>query len=236
MNACCGSRHYSNRGRLRSSVSLCREQKCTGESRVSTRTLLWRPLYGASERDPLQALDVYQVPPTDELIETDNWGVSKRSNHTVALSISARLEEPCTLIRSLWTDPALSFDGQYYQTQEAYCEPKPLQQSYPPIIVGASGEQLMLRVVAKNADRWSAMAATPEEFRRKSAILDRYCAERGRDPATIGRSISLSSARPPSHVHKHRRSAQRANRPEHQLKRKKWERLSKQIEGRIYTK
>ena len=103
----------------------------------------------------------------------------------------ARLDEACTLIRRLWTEPTPSFEGQYYQIQEAYCEPKPLQQPYPPIMIGASGEQLMLRVVAKHADRWSAMAATPEEFRRKSAILDRYCAERGRDPTTIGRSVMI---------------------------------------------
>jgi hypothetical protein len=58
-------------------------------------------------------------------------------------------------------------------------------------IIDAKLQRLMLRVVAKHADRWSAMAATPQEFRRKSTILDRHCAERGRDPTTIGRSVMI---------------------------------------------
>jgi hypothetical protein len=45
----------------------------------------------------------------------------------------------------------------------------------------------MLRVVAKHASIWGAMAATPEEFRHKSAVLAEHCAAIGRDPAEIER-------------------------------------------------
>jgi len=102
-----------------------------------------------------------------------------------------RLDEACAIFRRLWTEPAPSFAGQYYQIEQAYSEPKPLQRPHPPITIGAAGEQRMLRVVASHADRWSAMAATPEEFRRKSAVLDQHCAEIGREPSTIVRSAMI---------------------------------------------
>jgi len=102
-----------------------------------------------------------------------------------------RLDEACAIIRRLWTEPAPSFTGQYYQIEQAYCEPKPLQRPHPPITIGAAGEQRMLRIVARHADRWSAMAASPEEFRRKSAVLDQHCAEIGRDLNAIVRSAMI---------------------------------------------
>jgi hypothetical protein len=46
-------------------------------------------------------------------------------------------------------------------------------------------------VVAKHADEWNAPAATAEDYRRLSAILDEHCAAVGRDPAEIRRSVQL---------------------------------------------
>jgi alkanesulfonate monooxygenase SsuD/methylene tetrahydromethanopterin reductase-like flavin-dependent oxidoreductase (luciferase family) len=48
-----------------------------------------------------------------------------------------------------------------------------------------------LRVVAKHADRWNIPGGDIEDVRSRSALLDRYCAEIGRDPASITRSIHL---------------------------------------------
>ena len=59
------------------------------------------------------------------------------------------------------------------------------------------GEQLTLRVVARHADIWNYAGlpfmggAATEEFTRKSRLLDTYCAEIGRDPATLARSVQL---------------------------------------------
>jgi F420-dependent oxidoreductase-like protein len=99
-----------------------------------------------------------------------------------------RLGEACEVIRRLWTQSVVDFDGQYYQLTEARCEPKPVQQPHPPVVIGGGGEQLTLRVVAQYADIWDCMTDSPEEYRHKSMVLDSHCAAIGRDPATIERS------------------------------------------------
>jgi alkanesulfonate monooxygenase SsuD/methylene tetrahydromethanopterin reductase-like flavin-dependent oxidoreductase (luciferase family) len=104
----------------------------------------------------------------------------------------AALAEACTLIRRMWTeDDLFDFSGRYYQLQGAVCEPKPLQRPHPPIMIGAGGERVSLRVVAEHANVWNCPARTAEEFRRKSAILDEHCAAVGRDPAEITRSMQV---------------------------------------------
>jgi F420-dependent oxidoreductase-like protein len=108
-----------------------------------------------------------------------------------------RLGEACQIIRRMWTEPVVDFQGRYYQLTQTYCEPKPEQKPTPPIIIGGAGEQLTLRVVAQHADMWNfagyanTPAATIDEYQHKRAILDEYCAEIGRDPASLARSIQI---------------------------------------------
>ncbi len=103
-----------------------------------------------------------------------------------------RLGEACEVIRRMWTEHAASFEGKYYQISEAYCEPKPVQKPYPPIVIGGSGERLTLRVAARYADIWNYVTGPVEEFTRKSAVLDQHCDAVGRDPAVIQRSVQLA--------------------------------------------
>lgn len=102
-----------------------------------------------------------------------------------------RLEEACEMIRQLWTEPVVNFEGRYYQLHEAYCQPKPIQKPYPPFAIGADGEQA-LRVVARQADIWDCSVDTPAEYRRKAELVDQYCREIGRDPASIEHSRHIS--------------------------------------------
>ncbi len=105
-----------------------------------------------------------------------------------------RLEEACELIRSLWTQERTSFDGQHYQLTGAIAEPKPVQQPHPPIWIGGSGRQRTLRITARYADVWNAAGGSPEEVAEASAVLDQRCAEIGRDPAQIRRSVQIRVA------------------------------------------
>lgn len=59
-----------------------------------------------------------------------------------------------------------------------------------PILIGGSGERVTLRLVAEHADAWNTFGP-PENFAHKSAVLDRWCAEVGRDPATIERTVAV---------------------------------------------
>jgi F420-dependent oxidoreductase-like protein len=95
-----------------------------------------------------------------------------------------RVDEACEVIKRLWTEKQTTFAGKYYQLQEAYCEPKPLQQPRPPLMIGGGGEKLMLRVVAKHADIWNTFGS-PEVFRHKIDVLKEHCAAVGRDFAEI---------------------------------------------------
>src|SRR5262245_2545169 len=100
-----------------------------------------------------------------------------------------RLGEACEITRRLWTQHLTDFDGRYYQLKEARCEPKPIQKPYPPFVIGGSGEQLTLRVVAQYADVWHAMPANVEDFRQKVQVLHEHCAAVGRDPQEIELSV-----------------------------------------------
>jgi F420-dependent oxidoreductase-like protein len=100
-----------------------------------------------------------------------------------------RLGEACEVIKRLWTEPSVDFDGKYYQLQGALCEPKPVQKPYPPFVIGGSGEKLTLRIVAQYADIWNFVGGSVDDLKHKMAVLDEHCAAIGRDPATIERSI-----------------------------------------------
>ena len=59
-----------------------------------------------------------------------------------------------------------------------------------PIMIGASGEKVSLRIVAEHADAWNTYG-TPENYAHKNAVLDRWCAKVGRDPAEIERTVLI---------------------------------------------
>ncbi|MFJ4831240.1 LLM class flavin-dependent oxidoreductase [Streptomyces sp. NPDC088747] len=102
------------------------------------------------------------------------------------------LAEACTVIRRLWTeDKPFDFDGTHHRLAGAFGSPKPVQRPHPPILIGGRAAAT-LRVVAEHADLWNIPGGDIADVISRSALLDRYCAEIGRDPATITRSIHLS--------------------------------------------
>jgi len=103
------------------------------------------------------------------------------------------LAEALTIIKRMWAeDEPFDFEGRYYQLKGAICEPKPVQRPRPPIMIGAAGEKLSLRVVAEHADIWNCPTrGDVDEFRRKSAVLDEHCAAIGREPSEIRRSVQV---------------------------------------------
>ena len=99
-----------------------------------------------------------------------------------------RLDEALTILKLMFTEDRPSFSGTHYRIDRALNNPRPLQAGGPKILVGGGGEQRTLRLVAKHADmsHWFGPLA---DIKRKSEILDRYCEEEGRDPATITRTM-----------------------------------------------
>ena len=110
--------------------------------------------------------------------------------HDAAHAVGS-LAEACTVIRRLWTETEpFDFDGTYVQLTGAFGNPKPVQRPHPPIMIGGRSTAT-LRVVAEHADLWNIPGGDIDDVVGRSALLDRFCAEIGRDPAAITRSIHL---------------------------------------------
>ncbi|WP_245642655.1 LLM class flavin-dependent oxidoreductase [Nonomuraea candida] len=103
----------------------------------------------------------------------------------------ASLAEACTVIRRLWTETEpFDFHGEHVRLAGAFGNPKPVQRPHPPILIGGrSGPTL--RVAAEHADLWNIPGGDIDDAVSRGKLLDRYCADLGRDPATIVRSIAL---------------------------------------------
>lgn len=63
-----------------------------------------------------------------------------------------------------------------------------------PVMIGGSGEQVTLRLVAQHADMWNSFGP-PESFAAKNGVLDEWCAKVGRDPAEVERTVCLNRAK-----------------------------------------
>jgi F420-dependent oxidoreductase-like protein len=102
-----------------------------------------------------------------------------------------RLDEACQIIKQLFTQDLTTFDGRYYQLKDARREPKPVQKPHPPILIGGSGEQLTLRVVAKHANIWNFVAGPIDVFHHKLDVLKQHCEAVDRDFDTIDLSTQV---------------------------------------------
>ncbi|MEW2500453.1 LLM class flavin-dependent oxidoreductase [Amycolatopsis sp. NPDC047767] len=110
--------------------------------------------------------------------------------HDTAHAVQA-LAEACTVIRRLWTEDApFDFIGDTVQLKGAFGNPKPMQRPHPPIVIGGRASAT-LRVAATHADVWNIPGGDLDDCISRSALLDRYCTDIGRDPAEITRSIHL---------------------------------------------
>ncbi|HZT96044.1 MAG TPA: TIGR03560 family F420-dependent LLM class oxidoreductase [Chloroflexota bacterium] len=101
-----------------------------------------------------------------------------------------RLEETIEVIRGLMTADNVTVHGRYFHLDNATYHPRPVQKPHPPIWLGASGEKLMLPLVARLADAWH-NSGSAEEVIRKSKLLDELATEAGRDPGEIMRAGSV---------------------------------------------
>ncbi len=116
------------------------------------------------------------------------WQVNEHEVYGIDLppvkELLARFEEACQVFRGLLTEDRFSFDGRYYQLAGAPLEPKP---AHLPLLIGASGEKVALRIVARYADEWNHWGL-PEVARHKGEVFRAHCEKIGRDPATVRRS------------------------------------------------
>jgi F420-dependent oxidoreductase-like protein len=106
-----------------------------------------------------------------------------------------QFEEAVQVISLLMTQERTTFNGRYYQLDDAPLEPRPLQKPGIPLLISAHRPR-MLAIAARYADQWDTFAATPgtategveDDMAARIQRLDEACAKVGRDPAAIRRS------------------------------------------------
>ena len=117
--------------------------------------------------------------------ESSAYGITSSGSFPSNQERLLRLEEAIQIIRKMWSEePSASFNGTYYQINNAYCNPKPIQKPSPSILVGGSGERKTLKIVAKYADACNLFGSI-ETIKRKLDVLKEHCKNIGRDYDSI---------------------------------------------------
>lgn len=100
------------------------------------------------------------------------------------------LDEACQIIRAMFTREKTTVHGKHYTVTEALCLPKPVQQPYPPIMIGGTGRKVLLKIVAKHADMWNA-SGTAELMRELIDVIHRHGDAVGRDTDAIEKTVMM---------------------------------------------
>jgi len=97
----------------------------------------------------------------------------------------ARFAEGVQLMKALWTQPRVTFDGEFWQLSDVAMEPKPVQKPYPPIWIGANGATALRRAVRIGDGFFGAGSAPTSRFAEQVTIVRAALAEADRDPASF---------------------------------------------------
>lgn len=98
-------------------------------------------------------------------------------------SLVARFTEGLRLMKALWTESRVTFDGRFWQLEGAAMEPKPFQKPHPPIWFGANHPAALARAVRYGDGFFGAGSTTTAQFAEQVPIVRDALADSGRDPA-----------------------------------------------------
>jgi len=102
-----------------------------------------------------------------------------------------RLADAIHIYKLLTTEEDVSYEGKHYSLDNATYLPRPVQDPYPPLWLGASGEKVMLPLVGRTADAWHTFG-NRKDLARKWDIVRAAAEKAGRDPSGIKRSTNIS--------------------------------------------
>ncbi|MCA9953085.1 MAG: LLM class flavin-dependent oxidoreductase [Anaerolineales bacterium] len=109
-----------------------------------------------------------------------------------------RFREFVALLALQFQNEKSSYAGKYYNTQETVMLPLPVQKPHPPFTIAAHGPK-SLRIVAEYGNAWNSYgrgettAVFYQFLKAQSEILDAHCADLGRDPQEIRRSLLIGT-------------------------------------------
>ena len=104
-----------------------------------------------------------------------------------ATSVRVRmLEEAIEMMKRLWTEPEVSFNGRHYTLKRARNDPAPIQRPHPPFLIGGHGERHLFRAVARHADICNVgFEMDLDEHEASLNALGGHCHDVGRDISEI---------------------------------------------------
>jgi probable F420-dependent oxidoreductase len=102
----------------------------------------------------------------------------------------ARSEEQIAVLRALWTQPTITFNGRWHQIEDAGIKPLPVQRPIPIWIGG--GAEATLRRAGRIGDGWFPQVPPDERAVAMVERLRRYTREAGRAESEVGIEARLS--------------------------------------------
>jgi probable F420-dependent oxidoreductase len=92
----------------------------------------------------------------------------------------ARFDEGLAVMRALWSEPRVTFEGEFWRLENAGLEPKPFQKPHPPIWFGGSGRALLRRAVRLGHGFFGAGSSPTAKFADQVRTVREALAESGR--------------------------------------------------------
>jgi probable F420-dependent oxidoreductase len=104
----------------------------------------------------------------------------------------ARFTEGIALTKALWTQPSVTFDGEFWQLKDAAMEPKPRQKPHPPLWFGGSGEPALRRAARLGDGFFGAGSSPTDAFRQQVLIIADEAARQGKDDFPIAKRVYIA--------------------------------------------
>jgi probable F420-dependent oxidoreductase len=122
------------------------------------------------------------------------WNKEEMAHHgTDYRTRFQRMEEQVRAMQMLWTEEAAGYQGKFVQFSESLSYPKPVQQPYPPILLGGESDHTLARIVSY-CDGWLPRARHGFDAAENLQRLRRVAEQHGRAMETL--SVSVFGARP----------------------------------------
>ena len=100
------------------------------------------------------------------------------------------LDEACRILKGMFTGEPFSLHGKHYTVDDARGLPVPIQRPHPPIMVGGSGEKILLRIVAEHADMWNT-SGDADRLGHLVDVIRRHGDAVGRDTEQIEKTVMM---------------------------------------------
>jgi phthiodiolone/phenolphthiodiolone dimycocerosates ketoreductase len=111
----------------------------------------------------------------------------------------SRMVESIEILKKLWTEPTVNYDGQFYKLKNYSLPLKPVQKPHPPIWIAAYGPR-MLKIAATLGDGWIGMVGF-EKYKEQLNEIRRIAKESGRKPEDITPAyVTKISGNPDDHI------------------------------------